>query len=88
MADHDWLVFAIRDIRDYVEMNDLNHLMPVIETACSAVERGLKTPGRTSCLNTSSHLEADGVLALLLEDATLEERQTVPEQVRVKLVPS
>jgi hypothetical protein len=33
-------------------------------------------------------LEADVVLALLLEDATLEERQTVPEQVRVKLVPS
>jgi hypothetical protein len=69
-------------------MNGLNHLMPVIETACSAVERGVKTPGRTSCLKTASHLEADGILALWLEDATREERQTIPEQVRVKRVPS
>jgi hypothetical protein len=88
MADHSWLVFAIRDIRDYVEMNGLNHLLPVIETACSAVERGLKTPDRTSYLNTSSHAEADVVLASLLEDAAMEERQTVPERARVKLVPS
>jgi hypothetical protein len=88
MADHGWLVLAIRDIRDYVEMNGLHHLKPVIETAYAAVERGVKVPETRGCLSIASHTEADAVLASLLEEAAQEGENTPPRQARAKLVPS
>ncbi len=87
MADHGWLVFAMRDIRDYVQVNGLDHLMPAIEAACAAVERDVKAPDRTGDLSAASHREADAALASLLEEAAQKERQTLPERASVKLVP-
>ncbi len=86
MADHGWLVFAIRDIRDYVEMNGLDHLRPVIETAYAAVERSMNAQDSTGSLSATSHLEADAVLASLLEEAAQEAQLTVPDRTSLKPV--
>jgi hypothetical protein len=74
MADHGWLVFAMRDIRDYVEMNGLAHLLPVIKSACTAVEVGVSSRGNTHLSSAISSDEADAKLASRLEEDVKEER--------------
>ena len=79
MVDHSWLISAMRDIRDYAVMNRLDHLVPVVKTACAAVEQGLERSGKEQWRLEISASAADGELAAALDDALcLEEKHFLP----------
>ncbi|MBK8439333.1 MAG: hypothetical protein IPL38_07410 [Rhodobacter sp.] len=67
MINHSWLVSAMRDIRDYVVMNGLDHLVPVVKATCAAVEQELGADEKAEWRLEISPSEADVELALALD---------------------
>ena len=79
MVDHSWLISAMRDIRDYAEMNGLGHLVPIVGAACAAVEQDLGVSGADEWGLELSSSEADAELGTALDKALhLEECQILP----------
>ncbi len=67
MADHTCLIVAMREIRAYVELNDLQDALGPIDLACAAVARVVE--GQPNQFESEvDNLTASNLIFALLED--------------------
>ena len=68
MADHSWLVSAMRDIREYAISNELAYLVPIVHAACVEVERSFGGVDSNKPLPPPTPAQLDDRLASILEN--------------------